>query len=90
MAVFFFKTADGNTVENEGENMSTADVAQLRKISFQKANANKALGSVTKMVRNGNRVVFDTFRVIRREQDDEVHIVAPKKRWSVRCGHDGG
>ena len=54
---------DGSTVENEGENMllvSTSDGTQLRKMTFQVANVNKALGSVSKMVRNGNRVVFDT------------------------------
>ena len=28
-------------------------------------------------------------RVIHREQDDVRHALAPKKRWSVRCGHDG-
>ena len=56
-------TADGRTVEKEGEKtliMSTADGAQLRKVTFQVANVNKALGSVSKMVRKGNRVVFDT------------------------------
>ena len=40
--------------------MWTSDGAQLRKVTFQVANVNKALGSVSKMVRNGNRVVFDT------------------------------
>ena len=55
-------TADGSTVENEGVKtllMSTSDGAQLRKVTFQVANANKALESVSKMVRNGNRVVLD-------------------------------
>ena len=59
----FYTTADGSTVENEGENtliMSTTDGAQLRKVTFQVANVNKALGSVSKMVKNGNREVFDT------------------------------
>ena len=32
----------------------------LRKVTFQVANVNKALGSVSKIVRNANRVVFDT------------------------------
>ena len=40
--------------------MSTADVAQLRKWTLQVANVNKARGSVSMMVRNGNRVVFHT------------------------------
>ena len=39
---------------------STSDGAQLRKVTFQVANVNKAFGSVSKMVRNGNRVVFVT------------------------------
>ena len=59
----FYTTANGSTVENEGEKtllMSTSDGAQLRKVTFQVANVNKALGSVSKMVRNGKRVVFDT------------------------------
>ena len=46
----FYTTADGSAVENEGEKtllMSTSD------------GVNKALRSVSKMVRNGNRVVFD-------------------------------
>ena len=58
-----YATADGVTLENEGDKtliMSRADGAQLRKVTFQVANVNKALGSVSKMVRNGNRVVFDT------------------------------
>ena len=28
-------------------------------------------------------------RVTHREQDYERHTVAPRKRWSARCGHDG-
>ena len=59
----FYTTADGSTVENEGEKtliMSTADGPHLRKVTFQVATVNKAYGSVSKMVRNGNRVVFDT------------------------------
>ena len=45
----FHTTADGSTVENEGEKtliMSTADGAQLRKVTFQMAIVNKALQSV--------------------------------------------
>ena len=60
-----YTTADGSTVENEGEKtliMSTASGAQLRKVTFQAANVNKALGSVSKMVRNRNRVAFGTSR----------------------------
>ena len=50
-----------STLENEGEKtliMSTADGAQLRKMTFEVADVNRALGSVSKVVRNENRVVF--------------------------------
>ena len=59
----FYTAADGSTAENEGERtflMTTSDGAQMRKVTFQVANVNKALKWVSKMVRNGNRVVFDT------------------------------
>ena len=59
----FYTTAGGSTVENEGEKtlrMSTSDGGQLKKVTFQVATVNEALESVSKMVRNGNRVVFDT------------------------------
>ena len=61
----FYTTADGSTVENGGEKtllMSTSDGAQLRKVTFQVTNVNKALGPVSKMARSGNRVVFDASR----------------------------
>ena len=32
----------------------------MKKVTFQVANVNKALGSVSKIVRNGNSVVFET------------------------------
>ena len=51
----FDTTADGSYVEKEEEQtliMSTADGGQLRKWTFQVANVNKALGSVSMMVRN--------------------------------------
>ena len=44
----FYTTADGTPVENEREKtllMSTSDGTQLRKMSFQVATVNKALGS---------------------------------------------
>ena len=59
----FYPTADSTTVEREAETtllMSTSDGTQLKKMTFQVANVNRALVSVPKMVRNGNRVVFDT------------------------------
>ena len=48
----FYMTADDSTVEKGGEKtllMSTSDGAQLRKVTFQVANVNKALGSVSKI-----------------------------------------
>ncbi len=39
--------------------MSTLDGEHARKMTFQVARVNKALGSVSKIVTNGNRVVFD-------------------------------
>ena len=59
----FHTTAAGSYVEKEEEQtliMSTADGGQLRKFTFQVASVNKARGSVSMMVRNGNRVVFHT------------------------------
>ena len=38
--------------------MCTADGNHLRRMTFQVAAVNKALGSVSKIVANGNRVVF--------------------------------
>ena len=40
--------------------MSTANGAHLGEVTCQVAIVNEALGSVSKMVRNGKRVVFDT------------------------------
>ena len=60
--VVFYTTPDGSSVENGAKTLiiSTADAGQLRKWTFQVANVNKARGSVSMMVRNGNRVVFHT------------------------------
>ena len=59
----FHTTTDGSTAENEGENtliMSKADRAQLVRVTFRVANVNEARGSVSKTVRNGHSVVFET------------------------------
>ena len=59
----FYTKGDGSNVEKEREAtliMSTADAGQLRKWTFQVRNVKKARGSVSMMVRNGNRVVFHT------------------------------
>jgi hypothetical protein len=58
----FYTTADGTPVYNEGEKtltLSTPDGGQARKMTFQVAKVNKALGSVSKIVANENRVIFD-------------------------------
>ena len=57
----YYTTADGTPVHNEGEKtltMCTADGNHMRRMTFQVAAVNKALGSVSKMVENGNKVVF--------------------------------
>ena len=86
----FNTTADGSTVEHEGETtliMPAANGAQMRKVTFSSGKRQQRhFGSVSKMVRNGNRVRH--VRVTHREQDDERHAVAPGKRRRVRCGHD--
>ena len=59
----YYTTADGNKVYNEGQKsvvVSCMDGSQQRAMTFQVAPVHKALGSVSQMVRNGNRVVFDT------------------------------
>ena len=56
----FYSTADGTTIYNKGEKkltISTLD-GSLRSMTFQCAGVNKALGSVSQIVKNGNTVVF--------------------------------
>ena len=88
----FHTTADGSTVENEREktpiNVNQQTGHNGGKVTFEVANVNKALGSVSKMVRNGNRVLFDTSGVIHRQQDDERHTVAPRHDGVHVCGHE--
>ena len=58
----YYVMADGGKVCNEGQQevvVSTMDGSQCRKMVFQVAAVKKALGSVSQMVRNGNKVVFD-------------------------------
>ena len=40
--------------------LATVQGESIRKMDFQVTNVTKALGSVSKMVSNGNKVVFDT------------------------------
>ena len=58
----YYTAANGEPIYNEGEKtllLSSPDGSDLRKMTFQCANVNKALGSVSQIVHNGNRVVFD-------------------------------
>ena len=58
----FYTTADCSKVYNEGQrklDVCTLDGQQRRSITFQVARGKKALGSVSQMVKNGNKLVFD-------------------------------
>ena len=58
----YYTTADGSKVYNEGQKnlfVSTPDGKQERAMTFQVAQVHKALGSMSQMVRNRSRVVFD-------------------------------
>ena len=58
----FYTTAYGSAVYNEGQKtlkLATPDGAHARLMTFQVAKVSKALGRVSKIVSNGNRVVFD-------------------------------
>ena len=57
----FYTTADGSKVYNEGQrklDVFTLDGQQRRSMTFQVARVKKALGSVSQMVKNGNKLVF--------------------------------
>ena len=58
----FYTTADGSKVYNEGQrklDVCTLDGQQRRSMTFQVARVKKALGSVSQMVKNGNKLFFD-------------------------------
>ena len=58
----FYTTTDGSKVYNEGRrklDVCTFDGQQRRSMTFQVARVKKALGSVSQMVKNGNKLVFD-------------------------------
>ena len=58
----FYTTADGSKVYNEGQKklkVCTLDGQQRRSMTFQVARVKKVLGSVSQMVKNGNKLVFD-------------------------------
>ena len=57
----FYTTADGSKVYNEGQrklDVCTLDGQQRRSMTFQVARVKKALGSVSQMVKNGNKLVL--------------------------------
>ena len=89
----FYTTADGSTVEKRRRErtllLSTSDGAQLRRVTFQVANVNKAHGSVSKMVRSGNGVVFDASGSDIENKMTNRCAMAPRMRWSIRRGHGG-
>lgn len=73
----YYTTADGTKVYNEGEkkvDVCTLDGRHKRSMTFQVARVKKALGSVSQMVQNNNRVVFD-----QDEQGRDVSYVQNKR-----------
>ena len=58
----WYTTADGSPIYNEGErtlHVSNLEGTHERKMTFQVADVNKALGSAAKIVNNGSRIVMD-------------------------------
>ena len=58
----FYVCAGGREIPNYGERtltLSTSDLSSVRNMTFQVTDVTKALGSVSKIVANGNKVVFD-------------------------------
>ena len=89
----YYTTADGTPVYNEGEKtltMSTLDGEHARKMTFQVARVNKALGSVSKIVNNGNRVVFDQSGSYIENTWTKDRIWLREDNGGVRSGHVSG
>ena len=58
----FYTTVDGSKVCNDGQrklDVCTLDGQQRRSVTLQVARVEKVLGSVSQMVKNGNKLVFD-------------------------------
>ena len=58
----FYVCAGGKEIPSYGERtltLSTLDWSSVRNMTFQVTDVTKALGSVSKIVANGNKVVFD-------------------------------
>ena len=59
----FYTTADGSAIYNEGQTflkLAAPDGTRARFMTFQLAKVIKALGSVSKIMSNGNRLVFNS------------------------------
>ena len=88
----------GSKVYNEGQrklDVCTLDGQQRRSMTFQVARVKKALGSVSQMVKNGNKLVFDQdssgkdTSYIQNKRTNEKIWLRQEKRC-VRLGPDGG
>ena len=67
----FYVCAGGKEIPNYGERtltLSTLDWSSIRNMTFQVTDVTKALGSVSKIVANGNKVVLDGSGSFHREQ----------------------
>ena len=78
-----YEVADGTKIPNKGEKTFTGETKEsiARRITAQVADVNKALLSVSKITKAGNRVVFD---------EDGSYIedkVTGQKMWME---HEGG
>ncbi len=82
----FYTTADGSKVYNEGQrklDVCTLDGQQRRSMAFKVARVKKAMGSVSKMVKNGNKLVSD------QESSEKRHVLHPEQTiHRKKCGYD--
>ena len=85
----YYTTADGSRVYNEGQKsviISTLDGNQERAMTFQVAQVHKALGSVSQMVKKGNRVIFD----MDEEGRDVSHITNKQTQENIPMRLENG
>ena len=92
----FYTTDNGSKVNNEGQrklDVCTLDGQQRRSMTFQVANVKKSLGSVSQMVKNGNKLVFDqncnkkdTSYIQNKRTNEKIWL---RQENSVRLGPDG-
>ena len=70
----FYVCAGGKEIPNYGERtltLSTLDWSSVRNMTFQVTDVTKALGSVSKIVAHGNKVVFDNQGASSKTKDQE-------------------